>query len=158
MAHDVPTDEQVFRLIYRSRVRVPPGQRRTELGRLFSTARSRNKQAGITGALLLSDERFVQTLEGEEAAVRALFSTIEADPRHAEVTLLGAGTVGARVFARWSMARVADGGEGDLPLIAHADGIAVAAPRGTATAEQERVLEVMRDAARTLAPVKAGGG
>ncbi len=47
------------------------------------------------------------------------------------------------------MAKVADDGdEPDIPLIAHTDGIAKAAPRAAATADQEGVLAVMRDAAR----------
>lgn len=63
-----------FRLIYRSRDLIPSDRRKTELGELFSAARSNNKKKGITGALLVSDDWFVQTLEGEQdggtAAVR----------------------------------------------------------------------------------------
>jgi hypothetical protein len=46
------------------------------------------------------------------------------------------------------MAEVADDGPGDIPLIAHADGISPAAGRGT-TPEQDRVLQVMRTAVRS---------
>jgi Sensors of blue-light using FAD len=143
-----PTTGEVFRLIYRSRARIPQDGRRAELGELFSVARSNNKKQQVTGALLLKDDYFVQTLEGEEQVVRALFARIEQDPRHDDVELLETGTVSGRVFVRWAMAKVADEGTPDIPLIAHVEGISPAAPRGDATPEQEDVLTVMRQAAR----------
>ncbi len=42
--------ERIFRLLYRSRNRIPAGRRQAELGTLFSTARSSNKEQQITGA------------------------------------------------------------------------------------------------------------
>lgn len=141
-------DSTTFRLMYRSRSLMSPASRRAELGELFSIARSNNKKSHITGALLLSNEWFVQTLEGEERSVRALFERIATDDRHAAVELLEAESTPEPVFARWAMAEVAAGEAPDVPLIAHEKGIAKAAPRGDATAEQEAVLKVMREAAR----------
>jgi Sensors of blue-light using FAD len=135
-----------FRLIYRSRNLIPDDQRKAELGTLFGQARSNNKKQGITGALLLSDEWFVQTLEGDEDAVRTLFAHIEKDPRHDSVSVIETGSA-ERVFAKWAMAKVAADGERDIALIAHVDGIHRAAPHRT-TDGQEAVLDVMRDAAR----------
>jgi hypothetical protein len=137
----------VFRLMYRSRSLIPAEARRAELGTLFSQARSNNKRRAISGALLVHGDWFVQVLEGEELAVRDLLDRISDDPRHEAVTLLESGPVGARVFARWAMARVSDGEEPDIPLIAHTDGIAPAAGRGT-TPDQDAVLDVMRDVLR----------
>jgi hypothetical protein len=45
------------------------------------------------------------------------------------------------------MAKVAEDGEPDIPLIAHVEGISAAAGRGT-TPEQDQVLDAMRSAAR----------
>jgi len=142
-----PAAERTYRLMYRSRSLIPPGQVKKELGTLFGVARSQNKKQHITGALLLSDETFVQVLEGDEPAVRALYSHIAEDPRHDSVALLESGTVDERVFSRWSMAQVGEGDEADIPLIAHTDGISPAAGRRT-TPKQELVLDVMRAAAR----------
>jgi len=139
--------DQIFRLMYRSHDKIAGGARRAELGALFSQARSANKKKDITGALLLYDDWFVQTLEGDEGAVRALFGHIETDPRHDQVSLLDAREVGERVFGRWSMARVADNGETDIPLIAHVDGIAEASGRKTSP-EQQELLDAMRKAAK----------
>lgn len=146
-------DEEVFRLVYRSRDLIPPEQRRAELGRLFTQARSNNKQQHITGALLVEGDWFVQTLEGEEEAVRSLYEHIATDPRHEGVALLQARPVQQRVFARWAMAMVAADGEPDIPVIAHTDGLARAARRGDATPEQEAVLSFMREAPKGAAMV-----
>jgi hypothetical protein len=137
----------VFRLIYRSRNLLPQEVRKAELGALFTQARGHNKTKGITGALLLRDDVFVQTLEGDEDDVQALLARIRTDPRHDSLEVLVTELASGRVFARWAMARVADDDAHDINLIAHADGISPAAPRGDATAEQEAVLAVMREAA-----------
>ncbi len=139
--------DQIFRLIYRSHDRIPEPQRKVELGGLFSTARSKNKAAGITGALLVCDDWFVQVLEGDEQQVRDLFTHIEADPRHDQVAVLDAAPVVDRVFGRWAMAQVDGYGTPDIPLIAHRDGIAPAAGRRP-TPHQEMILDLMREAAR----------
>nr|MBA2560407.1 BLUF domain-containing protein [Propionibacteriales bacterium] len=60
----------VFRLIYSSRSQIPADDRTSELGAIFNTARVNNKRRGVTGALIISDESFVQALEGEESVVR----------------------------------------------------------------------------------------
>jgi hypothetical protein len=149
---DDPTG-QTFRLIYRSRNRIPPERRPAELGKLFTAARSNNKRAGITGALLLSGSWFVQTLEGDEQLVRSLFASIERDPRHDSVSVLEAGAADDRAFPRWSMARVSeDGSAPDTYLIAHETAIAPASSRGV-TPRQESVLSVMRQAVRGAATV-----
>lgn len=136
-----------FRLIYRSHNLIPEDRRKRELGELFGVARSNNKKQHICGALLLADDTFVQVLEGDETAVRALFDRISADPRHDSISLVETGHVEAEVFSRWAMAKVAEDGEPDIPLIAHAEGISPAAGRRT-TREQEELLDVMRAAAR----------
>lgn len=72
-----------------------------------------------------------------------MFARIERDSRHDAVELVNTG-VEERVFARWAMA---NDDKPDIPLIAHVDGIHRAAGRAT-TADQESVLDVMREAAR----------
>lgn len=136
----------VYRLTYRSHSLLAADTRREVLGELFSHARAKNKQHEITGALLITPEWFVQTLEGDESAVQALFERIESDPRHDQVVTIAADTVPERVFGRWSMAKVGMDGGSDTPLIAHEKGISAAAAK-TTTPEQEALLASMRDAA-----------
>ena len=139
----------VFRLIYRSRSRIGAADRKHQLGEIFSVARSSNKKLDVTGALLITDDEFVQTLEGPEPVVRELYTKINKDKRHEHVELLGSGDVSGRVFGRWAMAKVAADGEPDIPLLANVDkgGISPAQP-GPSTEAQETVLGVMRQSLR----------
>ncbi len=134
-----------FRLMYRSRDRLPAEDRQDELGDLFARARSNNRKRNITGALLLSGHWFVQVLEGEEADVRSLFARIQGDPRHDGVELLFAGRTDARIFAHWSMAKVTLADPPDIPLIAQISEISPVSSREM-TPPKNRLLDVMRDA------------
>jgi hypothetical protein len=141
------SSDTTFRLMYRSRSRIPDHDRKAQLGAIFSVARSSNKKAGVTGALLVSGDWFVQILEGDETVVRALFDRIFSDPRHERVDLLETTDVAPRTFGRWAMAKVAADGEPDIPLITNIDrgGIVPAAPRPT-TPDQDALLDRMREA------------
>jgi Sensors of blue-light using FAD len=79
--------------------------------------------------------------------VRALYAHIEKDKRHTSVQLREEGVTGARVFSRWAMAMVGEHGSPDIPLMATASGTTEAGARHT-NAEQERILNIMRDATR----------
>jgi Sensors of blue-light using FAD len=140
---------EVFRLIYRSHSRIGATERKRELGQIFSVARSANKKVGVTGALLITDDQFVQALEGPEPVVRELYAKINKDKRHEHVEVLESGDVAGRVFGRWAMAKVAADGEPDIPLLANVDkgGISPAQPRPT-TEAQEAVLGLMRQSLR----------
>ena len=81
----------VFRLIYRSHSRIGAAQRKHQLGEIFSAARSSNKALGVTGALLITDDDFVQTLEGPEPVVRELYTKIYKDKRHEHLEVLESG-------------------------------------------------------------------
>jgi Sensors of blue-light using FAD len=139
----------VFRLIYRSRSRIGGAERQRELGEIFSVARSSNKKLGVTGALLITDDEFVQTLEGPELVVRELYTKIYKDKRHEHLEVLESGDVSGRVFGRWAMAKVAADGEPDIPLLTNVDrgGISPAQPRPS-TEAQESILDVMRQSLR----------
>jgi len=89
------------RLVYVSKAR---GFRRAELNDILQVSRPHNERAGITGALCVLDGVYMQYLEGQEAAVEALYQRIEVDPRHREVTLLDRTFIAARAFPEWAMA------------------------------------------------------
>ena len=75
-----------------------------EVLELLRTSRLNNERAGLTGILLYKDGNFLQVLEGEGAAVQALFEKISADPRHGGVLRLLKSEIAAREFPDWSMA------------------------------------------------------
>lgn len=145
---DTAPGRDAFRLVYRSRNLLTDASRDDDLGSIFLSARSNNRELGITGALLVTEATFVQTLEGDEEAVRALYDRIEKDSRHDAVTLLRTDEVTAPVFARWAMARVGDGDAADIPLLADRRRGVVAAAGHPTSPEQDEMLEYMREAAR----------
>jgi hypothetical protein len=144
----------VFRLIYNSHSRIAPDQNTFELGAIFTTARRNNRRLGITGALVVIDDAFVQALEGDESAVRNLYADISRDARHERVTVLEEAFVDARTFGRWAMAKVADEGGPDIRLLSNATRgkIVAAGSDHHVTPEQEQLLMLMRRSVREGAP------
>ena len=74
---------------------------------IVKTARSFNREAGITGMLVFDGQRFLQYIEGPQSVLQALSERIAQDTRHTHftITLRGA-VVGGRLFGNWSMAYV----------------------------------------------------
>jgi len=113
-----------------------------DLKKLLLRARLRNHEANVTGILVYHDGNFLQALEGDETAVRAIFSRIEKDPRHAEVRILHSnGSLGKRrLFGDWSMA-FADAHDAPLLLNGFIDlknGVSLSALNET------RALEILK--------------
>ena len=127
--------EPVFRLIYSSHSRIEPER-----------ARRHNREIGVTGALVVADDWFAQTLEGQESVVRKLYDQIATDSRHEQVKLLEATNVDGRTFGRWAMARVSEDGGPDIRLLSNANAgrIVEAGADHHISPEQETVLAFMR--------------
>ena len=64
---------------------------------------SENTKAGITGMLVFKDGNFMEVLEGEESAVKALFSKIEQDTSHTLVSVIQEGEISTREYPSWAM-------------------------------------------------------
>lgn len=73
---------------------------------ILDHARRNNRRDGITGLLYADAKRFLQALEGPDAAVEATFARIQADPRHRAIVLLSCRQVEAREFGDWEMAHL----------------------------------------------------
>ncbi len=92
---------QIFSLVYASEeARV---MTEDDLDTLLLTSRAHNARHAITGMLLYSSGHFIQSIEGDEAAVQKLFRAIRHDRRHRDVRVLRAGVISERQFADWSM-------------------------------------------------------
>jgi hypothetical protein len=70
---------------------------------ILAVATKSNVEHGITGMLYWSGEYFMQTLEGERAAVTLCFNRVCRDRRHTEVELVSAIPTHKRWFGEWSM-------------------------------------------------------
>lgn len=71
---------------------------------ILSASQRNNARAGITGALCLNNGIFLQQLEGDRAAVNALYHRLLKDTRHKDTAVLDFGEIPHR---RWSMGLLA---------------------------------------------------
>lgn len=88
-------------LIYGSTATAPFSE--AELTTLLAKSRKNNEALGVTGMLLYRNSNFLQVLEGEEQAVRALYAKIAKDPRHHSTVIIRTYEVEAREFGEWKM-------------------------------------------------------
>ncbi len=95
----------LYRIAYISTSRLAGTPReREDIAAILLASRRNNEEAEITGALLATDHRFAQVLEGERGAIEAAYRRIARDQRHTGVTQLLADAIAARQFEEWSMA------------------------------------------------------
>lgn len=98
---------QLIRLVYASRSVVEPtgAHQGIEPGiaRILAKSRKNNAQLDVVGGLLFGDGYFLQCLEGDARTVQNLYSKIETDIRHRDVTVLLQSSIGTRTFGAWSM-------------------------------------------------------
>lgn len=90
-------------LIYCSRQKIAPADLDYEVGAIIQTSTRNNRDAAITGLLLVHDGWFLQALEGPYEPVMTTYRRILQDPRHESSTVLSAGPAQARAFGDWSM-------------------------------------------------------
>lgn len=93
----------LHRLIYASRVRIPPADLDHEVQAIVGASIRNNRDVSVTGLLLVHAGFFVQALEGPAEAVMNTYRRICNDPRHEESKVLGAGPAPARDFGDWNM-------------------------------------------------------
>ena len=97
----------MYYLVYVSQAGRPMNN--AELEAILAPSRAANTRLGITGLLVYryspdtDSGHFIQMLEGERGAVRALYDKIVRDSRHHTKIVLGEGDMPERMFADWSM-------------------------------------------------------
>jgi hypothetical protein len=67
-------------------------------------ARRANQRDTITGLLVAGGGRYLQVIEGPQAAVEILYGKIVQDPRHVAVAAFSTRQITKRSFGSWSMA------------------------------------------------------
>ena len=87
-------------LIYASH---PFGFDAAMLAGILRVARRNNAERGITGALIVRSDLYLQWLEGPADALAKLYARIETDDRHLEVRKLDGGDLAERRFGDWAM-------------------------------------------------------
>lgn len=92
---------RMFQLVYSSMA--SPLFTKEDVENILQVSREKNREHGITGVLLYKSGSVVQVLEGREAAVRQLYTNIERDRRHRDVTLIYTHQISRREFSDWTM-------------------------------------------------------
>ncbi len=77
-----------------------PAQARAHL---WAQAQRLNRPSGLTGALLIYPDWFLQTLEGTPEAVYAALARINRDLRHQNLRIFEAASTASRQFEAWAM-------------------------------------------------------
>ncbi len=116
---------------------------------ILNEARLGNARDGVTGVLTAVQGRFVQIIEGPEAALERLMAKLLRDPRHTALSVLERRRTARRFFGDWDMVspRLAPRELSLLALLLEdaASGLdAYAAILTRAVAEQDAMLEGRR--------------
>ena len=94
----------IWSWIYISRTAIASGDVQRETDSIVSLSKRRNSSLNVTGALLSTEERFAQYLEGPFECVRTLMASIKRDSRHRDLITLLDRPVSGRRFDGWSLA------------------------------------------------------
>ena len=91
-------------LIYVSHSLIAPGACKDEIEDIVTGSTKRNARLGIRGALLFTEKHFAHLLEGPEAAIDELMTSVERDPRHDQVTIIERKPIDGYRFPDWALA------------------------------------------------------
>ena len=75
----------------------------TMIAEILAVSQRNNHRDRVTGALVYSDGRFFQVLEGTSADIDRVLARIASDPRHREINIISRTEVEGRLFPDWSM-------------------------------------------------------
>ncbi|OUJ66027.1 hypothetical protein BXP70_29100 [Hymenobacter crusticola] len=101
MARRQDSTRMLYSLVYTSQATTRFGA--ADVQGLVERARVYNASHHLTGVLFYSEGQFLQVLEGEQTAVKALFAKIQRDPRHHQVQVRREEMVRRREFPYWGM-------------------------------------------------------
>ena len=90
-----------YRLIYKSKA--SPDVTDADFRTIAMFSSIWNKRQNISGLLLHYNGQIMQVLEGPEAAVKELYTKIERDKRHYDVTVEMSRSCNTPIFQEWSM-------------------------------------------------------
>lgn len=88
-------------LVYVSNRKKKPAE--NEIEEILDACKRNNPALGITGALLYSDKKFMQLVEGENKVIMELYDKIKGDTRHENCVMLSYMSIKERAFPSWHM-------------------------------------------------------
>lgn len=93
--------EQLATISYRSRAVAPFSE--LQLAELLESARKHNQANDLTGLLVYDEGRFFQWIEGHPDKLAKVWDSIQRDPRHTDIQIMGNQRVPLRFFGDWDM-------------------------------------------------------
>ena len=108
----------MIRLLYISTARHQPTPEM--LADILRTSRRNNGVVDVSGLLIVGGRRFLQALEGPEAAVQQTYDRIARDPRHFAIVQLARESIAERQFSHWAMGAQAGGRPGEAASVSQA--------------------------------------
>ena len=138
---------QLIRLVYASRSVVEPSTTHQVvdpgIARILAKSRKNNARLDVVGGLLFGEGYFLQCLEGDLRTVQNLYSKIESDQRHRDVTVLLQSSISTRTFGAWSMKYVP--GEQRLQALLRQWGVSQFDPYQLTKDQIDAAVRFMRD-------------
>lgn len=133
----------LYRLAYISRNEIIGDEAsiRAEIEQILASARAKNQNYQITGALMFNAGYFAQILEGAHDEIQAIFERIQYDARHSQVIILSFEPISERVFTQWSMGYI---GTDSAASSLFAD-ITLASDFDPSKLSGDRVLELLKE-------------
>ncbi|WP_201593956.1 BLUF domain-containing protein [Psychrobacter vallis] len=101
-ASNMPQGEHIIlRLTYVSRHNA--NNKSVEVTRILAQAHRNNQRNGITGALVISEDYFLQSIEGPRPVINELLRKLFKDERHFSLQVIECNEVEQRRWGKWSM-------------------------------------------------------
>ena len=137
----------MIRMTYASRARnLGP----MDIKDILASSRRNNLPLGVTGALCLANGIFLQCLEGDRAAVNALYHRILGDQRHHGTQIIGYEEIVKRTFTAWTMGLIPSNNE-NVALFLKYSTVAEFDPFSMTSAGLKEFFDEALGAARMLA-------
>lgn len=116
-----------------------PSEADVEVHDIVQQAQTRNESLHVTGALLWTEERFVQFIEGPAGGISTLQSSILRDARHQSIVTIKYQDSNERLFPGWALAYA-----GPSQVVAKAVEQAISISRKDITAGAEMLIELLK--------------
>ena len=100
-SHTHHGEHLILRLTYVSRYNKENAN--VEVARILEQARRNNKRKGITGALVINENYFLQVIEGARPVINDLLRKLINDKRHFDLNIIESREVNERHWSEWSM-------------------------------------------------------
>lgn len=94
----------MLEIIYESKASEGVGA--ADLFNIIQKSADNNAQAGLTGFLIFSHDRFFQVIEGPKERIVDLMQRLEQDPRHQSIRVVDQRTITQTSFPQWRMKRL----------------------------------------------------